>query len=921
MRPVRLVMSAFGPYAARTVLELDQLGDRGLYLISGDTGAGKTTIFDAITYALYGEASGSSRESGMFRSKYAAPETPTEVELTFLYRNREYRIRRNPEYERPKTRGEGTTTEKAAAELYCPDGRVITKQKDVNRAVTELLGIDRSQFSQIAMIAQGDFLRLLLATTEERKKIFQKLFRTQCYSVLQDRLKAETADLSRECQAARASIRQYIDGITWPESVQPAPNAVSRPDIADRPVPEVMTLIETLIGRDEQEKTAWEHQISDLEQEISSISIQLAAAREQQRIKESLAHSAIRLEETELRLEQLRTALETENARQPQAQALGRNIAAIEAQMPDYEELSKREQSLETLIRSLNETMRQHEEKTARFQKLKEEIRLLTEERQSLETAGEELARLESRRETLERSKQELTELKQSLSQLEELKTAASQARSRYLRQAETARTLRASCEAQSRAYLDEQAGVLAKDLEPGSPCPVCGSTDHPQPAQTPAHAPSREELEQARRNAEQAEKAVFDASELAGRLNGSLLEKQTAVAGQIRNLLPETIPDVQTALSARLKQLNLDRQRLEENLRSVSARVSRKKQLEQLLPLQDKQAGTLTEDITALEQSIAASKSRKTELTEQIQSLRARLHFSQKEEASRRILVMQEEKNTIEQALIQASRLYNDCDKEAARLRAAIDEAKKSIRDARETDTRELEERVTSLNSRKQSLTKSVQTAFSRIQANARTLELIRQVSKETVQTESRLKWVKALSDTACGSITGKEKIMLETYIQMTFFDRIIARANTRFMTMSGGQYELKRRLGSDQNRSQSGLELDVIDHYNGSERSVKTLSGGESFKASLSLALGLSDEIQSCAGGIRLDTMFVDEGFGSLDEESLRQAIRALSDLTEGNRLVGIISHVSELKEKIDRQIIVTKEKSGGSQVRISL
>ena len=178
---------------------------------------------------------------------------------------------------------------------------------------------------------------------------------------------------------------------------------------------------------------------------------------------------------------------------------------------------------------------------------------------------------------------------------------------------------------------------------------------------------------------------------------------------------------------------------------------------------------------------------------------------------------------------------------------------------------------------------------------------------------------WVKALSDTANGNISGKEKIMLETYIQMHYFDRIIARANTRFMVMSGGQYELKRRLEAENNRRQSGLELDVVDHYNGTERSVKTLSGGESFKASLSLALGLSDEIQASAGGIRLDSMFVDEGFGSLDEESLRQAVQALTGLTQGGRLVGIISHVAELKEKIEKQIIVTKDRSGGSRVEL--
>jgi len=209
--------------------------------------------------------------------------------------------------------------------------------------------------------------------------------------------------------------------------------------------------------------------------------------------------------------------------------------------------------------------------------------------------------------------------------------------------------------------------------------------------------------------------------------------------------------------------------------------------------------------------------------------------------------------------------------------------------------------------------------TIYSRITSNKASLDNILKKLNEIKTVEEKWIWIKSLSNTANGNLSGKEKIMLETYIQMTYFDRIINRANTRFMVMSGGQYELKPRKEAENNRSQSGLELDVIDHYNGTERSVKTLSGGESFKASLSLALGLSDEIQSSAGGIKLDTMFVDEGFGSLDDESLAQAIKALSSLAEGNRLVGIISHVSELKDKIDKQIVVKKEKTGGSNISI--
>ena len=220
MRPIKLTMSAFGPYAGKTVLELDKLGASGLYLITGDTGAGKTTIFDAIAFALYGQPSGDNRETGMFRSQYADAATPTFAELVFAYRGETYTVRRNPEYDRLKTRGEGTTTEKADAELVYPDGRVITKVKEVDRAIAEIMGIDRNQFSQIAMIAQGDFLKLLLASTDERKKIFQKLFNTQSFSRLQKSLKTAADELGGACKAAEDSIRQYVGGLSAAEKAR-----------------------------------------------------------------------------------------------------------------------------------------------------------------------------------------------------------------------------------------------------------------------------------------------------------------------------------------------------------------------------------------------------------------------------------------------------------------------------------------------------------------------------------------------------------------------------------------------------------------------------------------------------------------------------------------------------------------------------
>ena len=287
MRPIKLTVSAFGPYAGKTVLDLDKLGENGLYLITGDTGAGKTTIFDAITYALYGEASGDNREPSMFRSKYAEATTPTEVELVFSYAGKTYTVKRNPEYERPKSRGEGFTTQKAEVQLKYPDGRVVTKQRDVDNAIRDIMGINRSQFLQIAMIAQGDFLKLLLAPTEERKKIFRQIFKTQLYQDLQDRLKKESGQLNDKCDAAHNSIKQYIDGITCDENdvlsieVEKAKNGLL-------PAKDVMDLIDRLLTQDNDKKTAIQKSISDADKALEIVNANLGKIEAKEQTQKAL---------------------------------------------------------------------------------------------------------------------------------------------------------------------------------------------------------------------------------------------------------------------------------------------------------------------------------------------------------------------------------------------------------------------------------------------------------------------------------------------------------------------------------------------------------------------------------------------------------------------------------------------------------
>ena len=291
MRPLKLTLSAFGPYAGRVDLDLARLGEQGLYLITGDTGAGKTTLFDAITYALYGEPSGENRDPSMFRSKYAQPDTPTWVELTFSYGGKTYVVRRNPEYERPAKKGGGTTLQRADAELTLPDGGLVTKAREVNRAIVEIIGLDRSQFAQIAMIAQGDFLKLLLADTRSRQEIFREIFKTRYYMVFQERMKGEAGALQRDCEAARASVQQYIGGVVCREG-DPLLPRVQRARAGELPFQETVALIEALIGGDREEETRQQALLDRLDGALKETSALLGRAEEAQKTREKLGDLA-----------------------------------------------------------------------------------------------------------------------------------------------------------------------------------------------------------------------------------------------------------------------------------------------------------------------------------------------------------------------------------------------------------------------------------------------------------------------------------------------------------------------------------------------------------------------------------------------------------------------------------------------------
>ena len=925
MRPIKLIISAFGPYAGEAVLELDKLGTGGLYLITGDTGAGKTSLFDAITFALYGEASGSDRQPAMLRSKYAEADVPTFVELTFLYNGRTYTVRRNPEYERPAKRGSGTTTEKADAWLCLPDGKVITKVKEVDRTIREVLGVDRAQFSQIAMIAQGDFRELLRADTKQRQTIFREIFQTGVYQKLQDALKMEAKNLRDRCDSARTGIAQYIDGLTCAAD-DPDAEMLHLAKTNALPLAELQVLMNGIAARDEAQLATCATELTTLAEQLEAVHTRIGRGTETARAQKALVQATEGMEVGKVRMESRRQLLQQAESHRAEVEVLERAAAAIDGQLPRYAELENMRQNHALLGRRVDAQTAQEKEWTAQLEKQREELAAMRQREQELAPAEAQKEKYLAEEARRAEEKSRLDELKRGADSCIRLLTEANKAREVYRRASAVAEEKENLYRRADKAFLDNQAGILAEKLEEGVPCPVCGSIHHPQHAHRGLHAPSEAELEVLRTAHEGAQDALRQAAGRAAAANAAAQQQaeslNAGLQGQFgRTVEPDKLGELCTWMEGRRQTLERDILTCRTEAARMEQLMAHRAELVKKIPLAE--AGIIKKEaeLQNLRTDLAADNSRREEIGLRMEEVGKALTYPSRAAAEQAKAEKLAARKAILDGIERAEGAVVACEKELAALEGQAAQLRELLAKAEEIDLAAEEALAEQYALQQQHLQQHQRILHLRLENNRTAMERIGRKAEELGKTEEKLAWVRVLADTAGGTLAGKEKIMLETFIQMTYFDRIIHRANSRFMVMSGGQYELKRRREPLSGRGQSGLELDVIDHYNGTERSVRTLSGGEAFKASLSLALGLSDEIQASAGGIRLDTMFVDEGFGSLDEESLAQAMQALRSLSEGDRLVGIISHVAELKEKIDRQIVVTKAPTGGSRAEIRL
>lgn len=917
MRPLKITMSAFGPYAGEVTLDMQKLGKSGIYLITGDTGAGKTTVFDAISYALYGEASGNYRENTTLRSKYASADTPTFVELEFEYNNEIYKINRNPEYPRPNKRGEGFTKQSANAELVMPDGSVITKIKEVNAKVEEIIGINKNQFSQVAMIAQGDFRKLLNCETNERSKIFRKIFKTEPYHNIEIKLSSLFNELKRNREKEKSGIEQYINQLKCNEN-DTLSLELERAKSGDVLIEDVIKLAGEIINKDTLEYTKTQKNIESINEEIEKINSNIKLYENQEATKKAYAKATAQLEELKTKRNECEKAYKSAEAQRERLDDLTRKINLINSKMPKYDELK-------SLENSINERTQSFEKSNNSLKLKQQEITLLEKEIDEKSKALEEVKgadllvqKLTVQKEEINKKAEALKELKTEIdrckTEQKNLKNAQSFAKSAL----DEYGALENEYNQIYIAFFNEQAGIIADELKDGEPCPVCGSTSHPNLARKSENAPSQADVESAQNLVKKAQEKADKARDTASALKSRFDEIAANVKSAAKKLFG-TDDNVFDDYNSNINALKKEYDRTLALLKTANEKLNLYQKLDKEIPkIQEKQK-SLSDEISTLNTQKASDEAFISENTKRVTSIKSELDFESADLAKDKLKEYTNLSNDVKNAIEKSKNDFDDIKSKYDTQKGKKASLEHALKEFKEIDLASLNEKSLKLNEYKKDVDKTAKSLYSRIESNKLLVDNISEKRDILKGYDDKYVWLKALSETANGDISGKEKITLETFVQMTYFDSIIRKANIRLLTMSDGQYELVRRSDAETLKKNEGLALDVIDHFNASSRSVSTLSGGESFMASLCLALGLSDEIQSSNGGIKLDTMFVDEGFGSLDGEALDRALSALTSLSQGNRLVGIISHVDALCDRIDNKIVITKDRTTGSNAQI--
>lgn len=924
MRPLKLVMTGFESYKDRTEINFEELGSKGLYLITGDTGAGKTSIFDAITFALYGEPSGGDRRPEMLRSHFADEKTPTFVELDFEANGKKYHIKRNPDYERKVLRGEGITVEAANAELSFPDdgqGREpVCGVSKVNAEIENILNLKKEQFSSIAMIAQGRFQELLLSKKDKKQELFRELFHTEKYERLQLQIKSDKsqadktfADLKLRLEEALARIEVNEKDENAAEIEQLKKSAyIKEADIA---------LLQAFAEKDQKLLEEILKDINDVEKNLEKTNAELQRGEARQKLEEQCKAAKNSKNQKELNRKALEEAMQAAEKEAEKVPELEKEQTLLEASLKDYQEIAEAEKVLNNLSKEIFKAEEEQEAYEAHKNQLEENLKKDKNELAKLKNAGEKIGSLKAVLEKISEEKNALEDIEAQLKDLADDIEALNEAQNKAKLAIDKADELQNDYAEKLRLFNLEQAGILAETLKEGEPCPVCGSTAHPKLASKSSEAPTQVELENAQKNAASAAKTSTDLSVKAAEKNKTVEKGKEQINKELKKYFEAlTLEDQNIAewLKERKQLLENDANKTNNQLKKEDADKKRRDEIENAVPKQELEIKKITDVMGQLSAKISEDKGKFEEGQKNLETKKSDLKYSTLEDAQNKNENLKKQILQLKNNVEAAKNAKLECDNSIAQLKGQIDGFEKQLKDSEPVDMEKILQDKNKLTAQKLALGQQRDWINKRSAVNQESIKTIEALRPEIEKAKKRYDMISALSDVAAGSNRGKGgKPSLETYVQMQCLDQINRRANLRLKKMTENKYELRRRFEED--GSELGLDLNVKDFYTGRERGVQTLSGGEQFQASLSLALGLADEIQDNAGGIKLDAMFIDEGFGTLDSETLNKAMRALEDLSQGEKLIGIISHVEELETRIPKKICVKKDETGVSHVSL--
>ena len=921
MRPLKLTMTGFGPYKEKTVIDMESLGRGGLYLISGDTGAGKTFIFDAVTYALYGEMSGSGRDSRSVRSQYALDGDVTEVELVFEYRGKEYTVRRNPEYIRRKKSGHGFTTQTAGASLVMPDGSVTDGTSRVNEAVRDILGIDKGQFCSIAMIAQGEFRKVLVAGTDERQRLFRKLFDTRPYNDFAELLKEKNREITEGFNDKNREIKIAFQNIScgFDEDLACSLQAAKENDC---PADDIIMLLREMTECGNAKSAALKDELKRTEAGLAAANSALALIEDHRRNVISLENAMNKSEELKLKEKAAKAAADKASQELPEIEKMKKEEALLSSSLDIYDRLDSIGRELIKAEGSLDETRSDLKKTEKKRDAAKEKLDKTTGGIEELKDSGEKLIAIRNDIENSRKTMEALRAFAVEASDIESLRKQLRSEQEEFEKLNRKAEQLEAEYSAMHSAFLREQAGILAAGLKDGQACPVCGSVHHPAPAELSGDAPSQSQLEKKQKEAKTARQKAAGRSGQASKTGGMLHTAEiNAKETALRETGTDDISKASVIAEASIERLGRHIEESEKTEKELSEKADRKSRLENSLGELKKSYEMLNEKAGALEKEAARLCESADGIKKRHDELAKGLAYGSKKEALSRIDAIASAVKKKEKETEKLKAAYDAAVSEMKANEAAIVQLREVVSGYTDQDELQIREAKEKAEAAGEALSEHITGIAADLRSYANALRSIEKNAAELEHIRKQHEMIDPLAKTASGSLSGKERITLEAYVQTAYFERVIKHANLRLRIISDGRYEFVRSGSSADKRSLFGLDLSVCDHYTGTERPVNTLSGGESVMASLSLALGLSDEVQASAGGIRLDTMFVDEGFGSLDSETLEKAIRTLTELSDEDRLVGIISHVDALKSRIDRQIIVTKDRAAGSRISLKV